>query len=217
MPVKSLSLSIPDAAPYDRQETWFSSFVGNNLLPIIESVNFSRFWFTQYGAVSAGKSILFRFEIDDLNAIAAYVAELQQKFPSGPDGYTDYGHAGDLGCGENSRFFGNNSRHQDKDRRGELAFDFVHACAKLYIDCLSGPDQSGYYQLEEEKSSGFNIETSFEQYHHLVCNMTYVPTFVVEATHPEVNGTKIFSLIQFAGLNKRDQRWTMQRMVKVVF
>ena len=36
MAVKSLSLIIPDVSPYDRQDSWFQSFVGNNLIPIVE-------------------------------------------------------------------------------------------------------------------------------------------------------------------------------------
>ena len=50
--------------------------------------------------------------------------------------------------------------------------------------CLSGPDRNGYFALEEEKASGYNLNTSLEQFHHLFCNMTGMPAIVIVATPP---------------------------------
>jgi hypothetical protein len=217
MAVKSLSLVVPDQVPYDRAESWFESFVGNQLLPIIERGVLRRNWFTRYGSVGGGKHILFRYEADDLASVAAEIKALEARFPAGPEGHTDYDVAGDIGQGEGSRFLGSNNRQQDRSRRGDVAFDFLHASASLFLDCLSGPDNQGYWQLERETTSGFSVETSLEQFHHLFCNMTAVPTFVVVASHPEVIGDQVLSRIQFADLVNKDRRWTMRYMGRVTF
>lgn len=180
MHVKSLSLVVPDDKPYDNPENWFLSFVGNNLLPVIEEGNISRFWFTAYGAVGheQGKHIRFRFEVHDLALVKARISHLIECFGNDPSGYTDYNVGKDIGRGEKSRFLGTNAKHQDEVRRGDLAFNFLHASACLMLDCLVGPDTDGYFALESVTESGFSIETPLEQFHHLFCNMTQVPTFL---------------------------------------
>lgn len=217
MTVKSLSLTIPDNPPYDRAESWFESFAGNDLLPIIESCPFNRFWFTRYGAVGSGKHILFRFEIDDLSSVEAHVNALMKKFPLGPLEYTEYDYGGDIGRGERSRFLGNNTRHQDQNLRGSIAFDFLHATARLFLDCLTGPDQQGYYQLEPETTSKFSVVTSMEQFHHLFCNLTGVPTFVAITAHPKLPGHQVMSYEEFKGVSNRDQGWQLIQRVRVVY
>src|SRR4051812_37955426 len=68
MTCHSLKFSIPDDRPFDKQESWFQSFVGAIILPVCEKGILGRFWFTQYGGVGAGKHALFRFETDDYTA-----------------------------------------------------------------------------------------------------------------------------------------------------
>lgn len=216
MPVKSLDLIIPDTAPFDKHENWFESFVGRHIRPVVASSTLKRFWFSRYGQVGAGKSIRFRFEFDDLSLVQSEIDQLLKIFPVGNSGYADYDYASDIGEGEGSRFLGVNGRHQDKGLRGELAFDFLHASARLFLDCLAGPDSAGYFKKEPETSSGFSVETSLEQFHHLFCNMTAVPTFVVEAEHP-LYGKHLLSLITFAMLQGQDPTWQGIRREKVNF
>jgi len=217
MAIKSVSLIIPDHAPYDGPDSWFESFVGNDLLPVIERSELRRFWFSRYGAVGSGKHILFRFETDDLQAVEAQLEALRSKFSLGPEGYTDYDYPADIGRGAGSRFLGSNSRHQDHGRRGEVAFDFLHASARLFLDCLSGPDAQGYFRLERERTSGFSVETSMEQFHHLFCNMTGVPTFIVIASRPGSSGHHLMSYHQFKGETSRDPTWRLVDRFPVVF
>lgn len=216
MPAKSLDLVIPDAPPFDRPDSWFESFVGNHLLPVVESAPLKRFWFTRYGGVGGKKWVLFRFECDDLSQVQPRVDRLLETFPPGDSGYADYDYASDIGEGERSRFLGANGRHHDKEKRGDLAFDFLHAAAKLFLDGLAGPDPGGYFAREPETASGFSRETSLEQFHHLFCNMTGVPSFVAEAEHPE-HGNHLLSLITFAMVRGRDERWNLIRLARVNF
>jgi hypothetical protein len=216
MPFKSLHLYIPDVPPYDRQETWFESFVGANLLPIIERNVLRRFWFTRYGAVGAGKNIQFRYEIDDPATVAADIARLEATFPDGAHEHVDYDPTGDIGRGEGSRFMGANTRHQNYQARGDIAFDFLHASARLFLHCLSGPDRDGYWQLEQEQVSRFNVLTTMEQFHHLFCNMTGVPTFVAVASHPQ-HGGRILSLIDGSMFCEQNREWTLGQPIRVLF
>jgi hypothetical protein len=216
MAAKSLELVIPDTPPYDRPDSWFESFVGSHLLPVIQAAPLGRFWFTRYGGVGAKKWILFRFECDDPAGVQPYIDRLVGAFSPGDSGYCDYDAASDIGEGEGSRFLGANGRHHDKRRRGDLAFDFLHATAKLFLDGLAGPDAGGYFVREPETASGFSRETCLEQFHHLFCNMTGVPSFVAEAEHPD-HGNHLLSLITFATLKNGDARWNLKRLAKINF
>ena len=183
----SFAFSIPDSSPFDKQPSWFQTFVGAVVMPVCESGGLRRFWFTRYGAVGHGKTALFRVETDDIEIIEQLIQDL-----AASKGITfvkreDYDPHGDLGTGESSRFLGTDAKHHDNVRRGELAFNFLHAAAVLMLDCLVGPDENGYFALEAEKASGFSRESSFEQFHHLFCNMTCVPTYMVVANPPHSN------------------------------
>ena len=210
MRVKSLSLTIPDTKPYDKQANWFQSFIGNGLMDIIDSGKLSRFWFTCYGAVGHEdtKHIMFRFETSDESEVDPYIQTLQSTFVPGPAGYTDYDVATDIGKGQGSRFLGSNAKHQDHARRGNIAFSFLHASALLFLDCLVGPDEEGYWNLESETQSGFNKETPLEQYHHLFCNMTQVPTYVTIGMPPGSSDVVPFTYEEFKHLShKPGWRW----------
>jgi hypothetical protein len=184
MQVHSVEVSIPDSSPFDRDDCWFESFVGSIIQPVVDSQSVSRFWFTRYGAVSHGKHALFRFETDDVSVILASLSAELGKFGLMIAREETYDVAGDIGRGQDSRFLGTNAMHQSNARRGDIAFTFLHAAACLMLDCLVGPDASGYYRLESETQSGFSRETSLEQYLHLFCNMSCVPTFIAIGLPP---------------------------------
>ena len=214
MACKTLELLIPDTPPYDEVETWFETFVGTHIGPIVPLLK--RFWFSRYGGIGSKKWIKFRFEYDDLSLIQPDVDKLMQIFCLYDQGYQDWDYAGDIGEGQGSRFLGDNGRHQDKRRRGEIAFDFVHSSARLFLDGLRGPDINGRFQREPETASGFNHETTLEQYLHLFCNITGAPSFVVEATHPQ-HGNMILSDITFGMAHEKDAKWTPIRGSRVKF
>jgi hypothetical protein len=184
MPVHSVEVSVPDTSPFDRQESWFESYVGSVISPVVQSQPVTRFWFTRYGAVEHGKTSLFRFETEDVGAVLDSLSAQLARFQMTIKNDGPYDVAGDIGRGERSRFLGSNSKHQSDAQRGEVAFTFLHASACLMLDCLVGPDCDGYYSLESETQSGFNRESSLEQYLHLFCNMTCVPTYLAIGLPP---------------------------------
>jgi hypothetical protein len=214
MPVKSLHLIVPDIKPYDRPDSWFETCVACNIKPILDTGKIRRFWFSRYGAIG-NKSIRFRFDCDDLKSIEPSVEELAKKFRLGSEGYGDYDWAADLGKGENSRFLGD--AHSDAVRRGDVVFNFLFATSRLFLDCLTGPDQDGYFHMETEKKSGFSLETSMEQFHHLFCNVTGVPCFAAVAQHPGLPGIHVMSLLEFAAAKKQDTSWQLVKPVNLHF
>lgn len=185
METYSIEVDVPDSPPFDNKDNWFESYVGQIIEPVVRSQPINRFWFTRYGAVGHGKRTLFRFETSDVTAaLKALRIELSSH------GLTIkheqiYDVAADIGRGEQSRFLGTNSRHQSSKQRGDIVFSFLHATACLMIDCLVGPDAEGRYSLESETQSGFSRETVLEQFHHLFCNMTCVPTFIAIGMPPQ--------------------------------
>lgn len=214
MPIKSLHLNVPDGKPFDQHDCWFESFVGYYLQPLIRSHPIQRFYFTRYGE-RGSLNIKFRFEIADYAQVQPAIEALISQFGLAAEGLTDYDHAEDLGHGEGSRFLGSTS-HGDKQRRGDRVFAFLHATSELFLDCLSGPE-NGYFFRERETQSGFNYETPLEQYHHLFCNLTDTPTFVVVAQHPEAPGLHVMTPGQLARLKDKDTRWTLSHTAKVQY
>lgn len=215
MPSKQIQLFIPDTKPYDVQNNWFETFAGTKLIPLIEKNYFKRFWFSRYGAVGSNKNILFRFEVDGLPSVESDIKGLLSEFPN--SSYDDYDYATDIGKGHNSRFLGINRHQQDPSKRGDIAFDFLHASARLFLDCITGPDESGYWKLEPETTSGYSLESSMEQFHHLFCNLTGAPTFIAIVTHPNQNGKQVMTYQRFKELVYKDDRWQMETPQKVTF
>ena len=208
MDSKSIKFAVPDVRPYDQPDSWFETFIGVNLRPLLESGLLTRFWFTRYGAVAHDKHAMFCFDTTDLESVQKYIDEIIGTLPITVADNTDYNASDDIGHGQNSRFLGSNARHSDQARRGDIAFDWLHASARLFPDALTVPDKDGYCRLEAETTSGFNIETSLEQYHHLFCNMTAVPAFVVVAEHKHSPGKcQVMSMIHFAQIQKQDSDW----------
>ena len=172
MPVKSASLIVPSIPPYEALETWFETFLGHNILPIVEACPLNRYWFSRY-IDGRGRHIKFRFETDDLAAVQPRIDDLIKRFALTDDGYADYDYIGDIGRGEQSRFLGSNTRNPDAAHRAELAFDMLHAAARLTLDCLSHDEKTGHFELER-KTDGFSLEVTMEQFHHLFCSVTGV-------------------------------------------
>jgi hypothetical protein len=203
MSTHSVEILIPDEKPFDQQDCWFETFVGSIIEPVVCSNQVSRFWFTRYGAVARSNHALFRFETEDVHAVLTHLSSALSKFGMKIAKEEAYDVAGDIGRGQSSRFLGTDAKHQSESRRGGIAFTFLHASATLMLDCLVGPDASGYFHLESETGSGFSRETSLEQYLHLFCNMTCVPTFIAIGLPPGSTEPIPISYEEFKGFSKQ--------------
>lgn len=216
MKTTSIKIVLPDVRPFDRQGNWFQSFVGSIVEPFVECEPIGRFWFTRYGAVGRGKHILLRFEADDVSAAMTSLEKLCKEHALSIADQSDYDVAADIGRGERSRFLGSDAKHTSAARRGDLVFTFLHASACLMIDCLVGPDSGGYFSLEQETQSGFSKETSLEQFHHLFCNMTCVPTFVAIGIPPGANQPIPLSYEELKGAT-HEPGWQLGALRKAQF
>jgi hypothetical protein len=193
MEQRELYAKLPNNKPFDT-DAFFPTFLGSFVLPLLSSQNITRYWFTQYGS-PGNRQIRFRYEL-------ASFAQLQPQFDNlvAQSGLTvlnsaDFDVVGDL---SGMRFLGTNQRQKDYRARAEMIFDFLHATARLYIDTLSHCDANGYWQREDNKDLGNNDKgDSFETYHHLLCNMTSVPTEGVYAEVKETGKTGVFSRLYF--------------------
>ncbi|MFH0846801.1 MAG: lantibiotic dehydratase C-terminal domain-containing protein, partial [Chloroflexota bacterium] len=180
---KSLHLQLPSSKPFDR-DNWFESFVGNFVLPLLETGLVDRYWFSRYQDSTHGKHVRFRFFTKDYQALEPNILQLTSKWSVKNLGDEDnYTLVGDLGT---DRFLGDNHRQTDREKRANLVFDFLYTTSRLFVDFLSHHDVDGYWYLENETRSGQNFHTAFESLHHLYCNITEPPIYVVEATHPSV-------------------------------
>jgi hypothetical protein len=216
MPSHSVRVLIPDSSPFDREDCWFETFVGSVIEPAVRSVPVSRFWFTRYGAVSEGKQALFRFETDNVAQMLAYLSSSLDKFELKISQDEIYDVAEDIGRGQDSRFLGEDAKHQSASRRGDIAFNFLHASACLMLDCLVGPDASGYFRLESETKSGFSRETSLEQYLHLFWNMTCVPIYLAIGLPPNSTEPVPLSYEELKGLSNQPG-WQFKSLREATF
>ena len=161
-----LHFDIPDSHPYDRPDWYFQAY-GNIILPIVTNHLPKRFWFSQY---QPPKHLLLRYEsqeiFDDLTNLSILPSE-HEEF----DIYADL---------SQPRHFGTNQRMNDKNDRGSKIFDFLHAASVLTLDQLSH-QENGYWVWEENSDRGNNhYGKTLEIVHHLFCNLSAVPTAVVE-------------------------------------
>ncbi|MEO7931538.1 MAG: hypothetical protein ABIT76_00120 [Chthoniobacterales bacterium] len=164
-----MQFQLPNAAPFDAAN-WFETFVGQIVVPLLSTGKVKRYWFTRY-ETGGNKSALFRFYTRDVKAIEKKAKELAKSMHV-------TGGAADLAydAGEISghpRFLGTNQRQADGKARKELIWDFLHASAVLYVDCLSHQDGQGRWNSEINMDQG-NCSTgqTFESFHHMFCNIT---------------------------------------------
>jgi len=133
---KSLHIKIPDARPFDREENWFESFLGNFVVPIIETTQLKRYWFSRYRDDNLGKHARFRFYTNSYTKLETRIKELLDEFNLIKlNDEENYNTDNDLGS---IRFLGENMNNQDKSERANLIYDFLYATSRLYIHTLSG-------------------------------------------------------------------------------
>lgn len=90
--------------------------------------------------------------------------------------FRDYPWVDDLG---GDRFVGGDRSPERREFRANLVVRYLDALARLTLDCISGPDADGRYTFERNDNEQNPHGSSFESMHHLFCNMTDVPTFVL--------------------------------------
>lgn len=167
----SMEFHLPNTPPFDAAN-WFETFVGQLVVPLVNTGKVHRYWFTRYGSAAAGnKRALFRFYTRDVKAIEKRAQELAQSMQAtGGDADLAYD-AGEISG--HPRFLGINQRQTNGKARKELIWGFLHASAALYVDCLSHQDGQGRWSLEVNNDQG-NCSTgeTFESFHHMFCNIT---------------------------------------------
>jgi len=163
---KTIRIDLPPVAPYDT-EYYLETFAGEFILPIQHLLE--RFWFTRY-KIPGERYVLFRFSTNDFEQLVPHFELICTRF--GSMGCDEYDFVSDLGA---PRFLGSNARNQSQRERAELIYDFLTTAAKLLLASLIR-NRDGRWQHETETSTGQNLQTSLESVHHLLCNMTMIPT-----------------------------------------
>ena len=69
----SLAVSLPQSPPYDRPGpepgNWYDSFLGNVVLPAVQTGQVNRLWFSHYGSFGNNPHAKFRFSTRDFGAV----------------------------------------------------------------------------------------------------------------------------------------------------
>lgn len=167
MPQFHLSFEIPHDHPYDRQD-WQWQAIGNLVALFVTKSLPQRFWFSCYVAPATPRRLYIRYEAD--------TKVEDNELPMSPKEHQEFDIIGNL---SEKRFLGDNRQHQDKRKRGNLIFDFLHQGSLLTLAQLSH-QENGYWNIEVNQDRGNNhYGNSLESPHHLFCNLSGVPTAVV--------------------------------------
>jgi hypothetical protein len=174
MSYHSIHLGFPANAPFDR-DTWFETFVGHFVKPLLATGLVKQYWFTRYGTAQQ-REIRLRLTTDNFGALGPIVQHRIQAA-----GFTDLADeqdatlAGNLGGG---RFMSSDSPSQSVEFRAQLMLNLHHALAALFVDSLIGPDAEGRFRQEKSNDINNPHGSIFETAHHLFCNTTEVITEV---------------------------------------
>jgi hypothetical protein len=168
MPQFSLRFDIPNAHPFNRGD-WFIQAYGEVLIPLVTDFAPSRFWFSRYAGGNVPKHVMFRYE--------AVTQIVNPNWVIVPTEHVAFNIHQDL---SQPRLHGLNQRKADANERGSQVFDFLHAGAQLTLDQLSHKDNNGYWVLEVAQHNDNHYGRSLEVMHHLFCNMSDVPTAVID-------------------------------------
>ena len=174
MSYHSIHLTFPAAVPFD-QETWFETFVGGFVKPLLATGLVKQYWFTRYGNQQQ-REIRLRLTTDDFLALQPIITNRVQAF-----GFNVVGYEQNITVIEsflNDRVFAPDSPNPSADNRGTLLLNINHAIAALFVDTLIGPDANGYFRQEKSLNINNPHGSVFETVHHLICNTTNVVTEV---------------------------------------
>jgi len=169
MTLKSIHLEIPNIKPFDR-ENWFESFIGNFVMPVLDTNLIDSYWFSRYQ--DPKKHARFRIKTKDYSLIKQKIDDLITYFRLTNLADEETYDGGEFRV---ERFIGVNNRGIDPINRQELIWNFLHASSRLYIDTFSHSDADGYWYRESNNDRNNNIDgDTMESIHHLFCNLTAV-------------------------------------------
>ena len=126
-----------------------------------------------FGSSGLYRSVRFRVKHtnDGGEAFEASVMKRIDESDFKASGFLDFPFVADFGS---DRFIGEPRTTERKAHRAELIAEFLNVGAKLFLHALIGPNENGFFHLEENAHFG----SSFEAIRHLFCNMTDAPTIV---------------------------------------
>ena len=213
--IKSLHLVLPKDKRFSG-DNWFENFVGNFVLPILDTGKLHQYWFSRYED-NGTRHVRFRFTIDNYKSVQPLVKQLIKKYNLiDLKDEEKYNLVHDLGS---QRFRANKKQ---KNNRAQLIFNYLYSIAVLYVDCLR-EDKKGNFHLEKNKNYNNPHGSIFESLHHLFCNMTDVKTYVIKCRiGGKVKGYTIFtselyvSYYYIYALNNK-QKFKVEKIYEIKF
>lgn len=197
---------VPNTRPYDKGN-WAETVMGQIIAPTVASTpELAWYWFSRYVQPAVGgetndtdisklseayymsdpagsnkfhRSVRFRFCLPekDLAKMESVAEALIRKQGCMIADWRDWDITYDCG---GDRFIGENVTPARRAERAIRIVRFYHATSDLMLHNLVGPNQGGYFRMENNPDSA--LGSSFESIHHLFCNMTEVPLCVVVTT-----------------------------------
>ncbi len=187
----------PAAQPFD-DGAWAETGLGTIVAPLVRAQpRLAWFWFSRYvsdrgdsGDCEIGqipesfamdglyRSLRLRYAVsaqrrDEFERRALDLVEITGANVSD---FRDYPWVDDLG---GDRFIGADRSRVRRESRANLVARYLDALSRVTLDCLTGPNEEGRFAFEPNDNDQNPHGSSFESMHHLFCNMTDVPTFVL--------------------------------------
>lgn len=206
MAIRQARLFVPSHPPYDGTN-WAETALAAVVRPLVsDAIGLDWFWFSRYACKFPGdvgdceisllphgflvndihRSIRFRYSMPD-GFIGAFEERATQFITNNScwsSGWLDYGALGELG---GSRFCGDVQRPMPSPERMNLVVGVLSSLSRLVLDCLVPADDQGRFRVEANKHEENPHGSSFESLHHLICNITAVPTKVIHYSNGEKN------------------------------
>jgi hypothetical protein len=170
----SIHLRFPNAAPFDG-ETWFETFAGRFVKPLLETGQVQQYWFTRYGSPDLHE-IRLRVATESFSTLNPLVQEKVREFHF-TNLHDELNETLTSSLG-GTRFLSPDASNQLQLERAQLTFNFLHSLSALYLASLVGPDASGRFRQERNTERNNPHGSIFETLHHLFCNVTDVVTEV---------------------------------------
>lgn len=205
MSLHSLVYNLPKTPRFAGESTWFPTFLGGFVLPMLATDLIESYWFSRY-QIGQDKSVRFRFKVadGDYPKVLHRANELEQAL-----GMTrrmeELNYDGsDLRA---LRFEPANPRRLHADQRFELVWNFLCSTARLYLDCLAHEDPVTHtWSMELNTDIAHNAQSdTVETFHHMFCNITGLQPLVYETG---IAASPIMSHLYY--LNQRAAEWKAQ-------
>lgn len=190
---------VPSTPPFESGD-WYEQVLGRIVLPLFLSHcdQLHWLWFTKYvsrlgdddgdceidklpsGYLLNGvhRSIRLRFSSQkgSQRVIEANGQELVNSANCFITDWRDYDVVKDLG---GDRFAGAGADLVRRTERAKLVVEFLYTTSKLVLSCLISSGNNGRWQFEDNPNQQNPYHSSSESIHHLFCNMTQVPLYVL--------------------------------------